>query len=254
MCVESELSAEQNGESVKPSTDVLALIETIKTEGIAFRREEIREDRAKRVREWITIALVGSTLAAVCWQVFEMIKVYGPIRDQAIASQDSATALILSQRAWLGAKRVSLSAEPKIGSSVDVTIEYENTGHEPARDFDFIIQPVVESEADITNGNAADFMRSVVTTCDAMPDSNRGFVVFPGASGKIAPPDYWTTIPKDLIDEGVEKGDSTLSIAGCFTYQTFGTVHHSSFCYWYKKGVTEFGDLRECRGAHNNAD
>lgn len=75
----SSINQEQTTDSLKPSNDMLALIEAIKREGNSFRQEEVREERAKNVREWTTIILVGCTLVAVCWQVFEMIKVYAPI-------------------------------------------------------------------------------------------------------------------------------------------------------------------------------
>jgi hypothetical protein len=64
------------------SPDFKALIHTIRREGRAYRKEEQREDRAKRFREWITIALIALTFIAVCYQVHEIIKVYDPIRDQ----------------------------------------------------------------------------------------------------------------------------------------------------------------------------
>lgn len=145
---------------------------------------------------------------------------------------------------------MSLSAEPKIGKFIAITIEYENTGHEPALNFDFIIIPHVKTDAEA----AADDLRTVFDTCKAMPDSDRGSVVFPGLAGRIERPDYGTVIPDGLIDAAVEKGQSTLDISGCFTYQTFGTVHHTSFCYWYRKGATDFRNLRVCGGAHNSAD
>jgi hypothetical protein len=52
------------------SSDFAALIDAIKTEGRA-----IREDDAKAWREWLNIILLSSTLFAISWQVYEMIKV-----------------------------------------------------------------------------------------------------------------------------------------------------------------------------------
>jgi hypothetical protein len=249
-----------------PSVDAIALIEAIRAEGVASRQEEAREDRAKKAREWITIGLVACTLVAIVYQVGEMIRVYEPIHEQAVASLDAAAAAIRqaesseriimeSQRAWLGAKRVSLSAEPKADGIVDVTIDFENTGREPARNFDFIILPHLQLSDDKNSyDDDAEFMRTVSATCAAMTDSNRGFVVFPGAVGRIESPDYWTRISPEHLQKTLETGQSGLSITGCFTYSTFGAVHHTSFCYWYKKGVTDFRNLRICGGAHQIAD
>src|ERR1700680_3177278 len=68
------------------------LIKTIESEGRAYRKEEQDEDRGKKRREWITIVLIALTFIAVCYQVYEMIKVYEPIREQAEASRIAADA------------------------------------------------------------------------------------------------------------------------------------------------------------------
>lgn len=75
-----------------PPADFTALVDAIKTEGAAYRKEERREDRGKRFREWITISLIGLTFVAVCLQVYEMIKVFTPVQVQAVASEKAATA------------------------------------------------------------------------------------------------------------------------------------------------------------------
>jgi hypothetical protein len=75
-----------------PSADFAALIDAITAEGRAYRKEEQREDRGKKFREWITIVLIALTFGAVSLQVHEMIKVYEPIREQAKAATDQAAA------------------------------------------------------------------------------------------------------------------------------------------------------------------
>ena len=60
---------------------------------------EKREDRWESFREWATVALLVCTTVGVFWQVHEMMKVYGPIRDQAIANQQSAAAAKLAAEA-----------------------------------------------------------------------------------------------------------------------------------------------------------
>src|SRR5690348_3124680 len=88
----------KNGEQRKvvkysrPSADLSALIDVIREEGHAYRKEEQLEDSGKKVREWITIGLIALTLIAVGWQVYEMVKVYEPIKAQAEASQRAAEA------------------------------------------------------------------------------------------------------------------------------------------------------------------
>jgi hypothetical protein len=60
---------------------------------------EKREDRWENFREWVTVALLICTTTGVFWQVHEMVKVYGPIRDQAVANQESAAAAKMAAEA-----------------------------------------------------------------------------------------------------------------------------------------------------------
>jgi hypothetical protein len=155
-----EKEERESGEHIpnRPSADFAALIHAIKREGIAYRKEEQREDRGKKFREWTTIGLIFATFIAVCWQVHEMVKVYGPISEQAQAARDSAKAnveaaqaatkqsensdkaLIEGQRAWVGPSNAQSDGDPIAGKSYDVIITYQNTGREPATEniFDFL--------------------------------------------------------------------------------------------------------------------
>src|SRR5262249_3655087 len=83
----------------RPSSDFSALIDAIKSEGRSYRSEEKREDTGKKFREWVTIILVGLTFIAICYQVHEMIKVYDPIKDQAVATEKAAEATIRTANA-----------------------------------------------------------------------------------------------------------------------------------------------------------
>jgi hypothetical protein len=81
------------------SRDFMALINAISAQAKANRAEERREDKDKRSREIITIALIGITGAAIISQVIEMRRVYEPIRQQA---ETSSKQLIISARPWIG--------------------------------------------------------------------------------------------------------------------------------------------------------
>jgi hypothetical protein len=69
-----------------PSADFAALINAIAAEGRAYRAEEQSEDRGKTFRDWVTIGLLIATTAGIYWQISELIKVYGPIKEQADAA------------------------------------------------------------------------------------------------------------------------------------------------------------------------
>jgi len=64
-----------------------------------------------------------------------MVKVYGPIRDQADAARAAATAandnIITGNRAWIVPGGAGMK-QPVAGEPIDVTINYSNSGHQPA--------------------------------------------------------------------------------------------------------------------------
>jgi hypothetical protein len=253
-----------------------ALVETIRDEGRAYRKEEQREDRGKRFREWVTIVLITLTFAAVCYQVYEMIKVYEPIREQAEAAKlaadaskraaDAATkqseiatrqadtaakqadssdkAMLQAQRAWIGPRDARLETKPIAGQKNKFTVEYQNTGREPALSFVFDATPLIFSSADEANGALGSKMLNYVQKCIAMPVRVLAGVVFPTSGFTVSQ----LTIPIDetLIDEGVATGTKAILVQGCFAYQTGNAIRHSAFCYFYKADKSDIAHLNVC--------
>lgn len=74
-----ERDSERKDNRLSPTADFAVLIDTIKSEGVAYHKEEQREHREEKLREWVTVGLILVTFVAVCWQVHEMIKVNEPI-------------------------------------------------------------------------------------------------------------------------------------------------------------------------------
>jgi hypothetical protein len=77
------------------------LIDTIRYEGIANRKEENREDNGKIFRDYLTILVLGITLIALWrtyWaisdQVDETRKDYKPIADSSSAAANTADAML----------------------------------------------------------------------------------------------------------------------------------------------------------------
>ena len=163
---------------VKPeglSPDFAALIDTIAQQGQATRAEEKREDDKQETREWLTICLLITTIILLGWQVSEMVKVYGPIEDQAKAAIRTAE----NSRAWVGPTNVAFDIEPDIGKSVDVTVFYNNFGHDPGTGFVPKIDAFISPLSDPT----VEFINTTKFFADCK-ESNRwdgGSVVYPAA-------------------------------------------------------------------------
>jgi hypothetical protein len=253
----------------RPSADFAALIDTVRDEGRAYRKEEQREDRGKRRREWITIGLIFLTFSAVCYQVYEMIKVYEPIREQAEASKkaavatvraaDAATrqsensdrAIVQAQRAWVGPLVASFAAEPSIGKAIEITVNYQNSGHEPAIGFVYSIEPFGADVADDKSGVADARIQNYLAACKNTLEWRGGSVVYPSTGGFGGGYAMNSKTKDDFVTEGMIKGDTLIVVQGCFLYQTFETPKHSYFCYFYRQGMTKFQNLNICIAGHS---
>lgn len=124
-----------------PSADFAALINAIARQGAANRSEEKREDNGKKLRDWITIALLIATTGGIYWQIHEMIKVYGPIKRQAdaAASQIAITSGqlgVMKQegRAWIGPTAFTFADPSSADEPLKILVDYLNYGREPAKD------------------------------------------------------------------------------------------------------------------------
>ena len=244
------------------SPDFKALIQTIRREGRAYRKEEQREDRGKRFREWTTIALIALTFIAICYQVHEMIKVYDPIRDQAIAANKSATAtnksatasakvaedseksLIAGSRAWVGPTDAKItSGAPGEGQPVKVVISVRNSGREPARDVRWIPTKIVAaSDEDVSLSQKVD---TNLRFCLGTPSQQFGQVIYPtGGFGEGF--EYTVLFDGNEVDQDFVDGKKLFVLQGCLTYESFGATRHSAFCYFFKNKTTALEHLNIC--------
>lgn len=255
----------QNYKERRPSSDFSALVDTIKSEGRAYRKEEQREDQGKKFREWITIGFIGLTFIAICYQVHEMIKVYEPIRDQAIATDESAKATtraanaatkqseiatrqadssdraaIQAQRAWVGPSIVKIEGALEADKPIEISINYANSGREPALNFIYAIDVFATTAEEDGRGVAAAKTEAHFKGCRDAKSLRPGQVIFPNAANSL-------TMTKDkIVDQAVIDGDKTVIINGCFLYKSFEIVRRTYFCYFYKAKATKPSNLNIC--------
>jgi hypothetical protein len=251
------------------SADFVALIDTIRREGRAYRKEEQREDRGKNIREWITIALIAMTFVAVCYQVHEMIKVYEPIKEQAGAakqaadasiraadaatrqseiatkqSQNSERALVLAQRAWVGPTIAAIEGPPEIGKPLKVAIQYANSGREPALNFVYADDVFAATAADEANGVISAKVDAYFKGCKAATTLRAGQVVFPTVGNTTN--NLGITTNEEFVDQAIIDGEKTIIVDGCFVYRSFDIVRHSYFCFFFNNKNTKRDSLNYC--------
>jgi hypothetical protein len=201
-------------------------------------------------------------MIAIFWQVHEMINVYGPIHDQAIASKvaaDAATkqsensnkALVVSSRAWIGPSSAKFDAPPSVGKDIEVTVFYQNTGRQPAQSLVVEATTFIGTDEEIQKGVIMSRILSDTEACFTKQSRADAWVAYP----TIGLGSYWliTKFDKALIDQNVIDNKSTLFLDGCFIYSSFEQTRHSAFCFFFNSKTTKPESLNFCLSG-NRAD
>jgi hypothetical protein len=218
-------------------------------------------DKQRTVMEDQQTAMQGQLieLKAAGDRTDELVKTNGKLVDaasrQAQAAIDSAKTaqenMVASQRAWVGPRNAKSLAGPELEKNLNITIEYQNTGHEPALDTIFDVDVFVAKEED-DPGAAVDKINDFISKCKMKWVPLQRTVVFPTGSSSAA---YELTAPLDasLIDQDVLDGLKTIFVDGCFVYKTVAGIRRSSFCYFFNIKKTKPNNWNVCL-VGNDAD
>jgi hypothetical protein len=254
----SEPNITQEGQSKTvqgpPTADFAALTNAINAQGRANRIEERREDIRRQFIDLTTIILLALTAAAIFRQLDEMVKVYGPIKEQAEAAKAAATAandnIIAGNRAWIVPGNVSIQ-QMVAGARVDAVVNYTNAGHQPAKlERGLLFRTFTKT--DWWSSPSGFVLRSLSNACMSKQDFTPTSIVYPSTAYQLST----VTNASGAIyaDSTLLNGDTVLAITGCFIYSTFEKIHHTSFCYYFQKISTpDIGRLTVCE-AGNDAD
>jgi len=243
----------------RPSADFAALIHAIADEGGANRAEEKREDRGKKFRDWIIVTLLIATIAGIYWQIYEMNKVYGPIKEQADAAKAAAGAardnVVFANRAWIEMDHASI--EPLVyGAGLHATIAYANIGHQPAKVAQGMIYETFTKE-EWAPTLAGAFIREISNECMSTANVTPKIIVFPSQPHELSQDSSSDKLPQAkrvYVDSKIVGGDTFVAVMGCFVYLSFGTVRHTAFCFYYNAAVsTDIDHLSACEDG-NDAD
>lgn len=202
-----------------PFADITALIHAVQAEGRANRREEVREDRGKKCREWITILLIGATLYAVWRQVGEMIKVYDPIAEQAKVLTDTESRQL---RAYVYSVITRFSPNLQPNAENIFSVRFVNGGATPA----YIAAYELNGEF-----IAMPFNSVKLNEKESFSDGWPGSYLFKEHVSE------YNSVPlllsQDQID-AVKGGRGGIFFLGHIIYKdVFGCRHHTNFCMGY---------------------
>lgn len=241
------------------------------------KRKYVLNWKKREIREWAHLVVLTLTLAAAAAAAYEASRLadltniaIGDARKlakkQAIDTQaalatakqaaDSSTVssttaqqnLVASQRAWVGPSDAKLDGTLKLGQPIDIVVSFMNTGREPARGFVSDLDAFAATADDEKKGIAQTRIVADFDKCNATQSSPPAQVIYP--SNGFNNYTIRKTIDKAMIDEGIIDGTKTIIAQGCFVYTTFQQVHRSTFCYYFKSGVTKPDHLNICIVGH----
>jgi hypothetical protein len=95
-----------------------------------------------------------------------------------------------------------------------------------------------------THGTLGEKVTVSLNKCLTLRERETGKVVYPSTG--FASSALFSMFPSEMIDEDVVNGKKWLVIEGCLVYRTFEKVRHSTFCYFYRGGMTKPEHLNAC--------
>jgi hypothetical protein len=160
-------------------------------------------------------------------------------------------ALIAANRAWVSPITVSVPSLPS-GQGFDVSIQYQNTGREPA--LDLLIAHVINtySKEEWTNGMAAKSIVENANSCFKIKKlGERTQAAFPssGLTGSGYTLKFNTTEEFERIkitSDDIASGDRIFVVQWCFSYLSLNEVHHSTSCNFYQAKISNLPVLNIC--------
>jgi len=172
---------------------------------------------------------------------------------QAQAAIDSAKTaqenMVASQRAWVGPRNAKSDIAPEIGKNLNIVVEYQNTGREPA------LETISDAEAFAAPDSPESMTRinDFIAQCKIQWIPTQKGVVFPAGPTSSS---YELTKPLDtsFIDQDIIDGTKFIFIDGCFNYKSAGGIHRTSFCYYFSNAKKTKPTNWNICGIGNDAD
>jgi hypothetical protein len=270
-------SANQNNYSIAKA--ISALKDAITNEANTDRKEYRREDKGNKLIQIATLLFVILTTVGIFYQAVifsgqlsEMksngeqtgqliganAKLAEAAAKQAEAADKQANAtiaavevsresLIAAGRAWVGPRLAKITSPIEVGKPIELTIEYANSGREPALDFVYSVDGFLSSNAEEKRGTSFARVSIALNNCRGAEGLPAGQVVFPstGFSAYNLASTINQTFDQEMID-----GEKTLIVQGCFLYRSFKVIRHSYFCYFYRAKFVKPDNLSICTAGH----
>jgi hypothetical protein len=153
-------------------------------------------------------------------------------------------ALIASSRAWVGPTIAKTESSPESGKPLIISVQYANTGREPALNFVYAVDVFTATKVDEDNGVLTAKVEAYFKGCRAATTLRSGQVVFPTVANTTTNLNFTTV--DSFVDQAILDGEKTIIIDGCFVYKSFEVVRHSYFCYYFNSKKSKPDALNFC--------
>jgi hypothetical protein len=199
-------------------------------------------------------------LTVAYWQYTVYDRQAGIMQTLADISAKQLTATQLESRAWVGPLNVSIqpseTGQPptlEVGKGIPVSVQYINTGKEPATDFALSHSDNIFTIDQWKSDEIAASVKRWERECLAAPlPGIVGSVVFPTTnpynsfSYSTTQEDREAAAGKWPVTSGLLSGDEVFVVLGCMMYKSAGTVHHTSFCNFYQAKASKLTAFSVC--------
>ncbi len=178
--------------------------------------------------------------------------IYGGQLIQMIESNKlTREALIANSRAWISPMSAGFEETPKLHQPLKFGIQYGNPGRSPA----LAVRPVYRMRSLAKGVFDDNSVKSIIESdaiCNNVVEAPGADVIYPEQPNGYKL-EFTSGEPNFIEDQELFNGSKAFLLEVCFAYQTIGVLHHTSFCYYYRSGVTKETQWNVCT-AGNHAD
>jgi hypothetical protein len=151
---------------------------------------------------------------------------------------DVRKATVEANRAWIAPHTAFLRREFKLNDHLAFRIPYDNVGRRPARSINFFSGAyIVDANLllrSLSDPSLTERVFQPNLTCVGHTIRAGAEIIWPSANNAYSQ----SSLDDDrypVITQRVINGDDAVVVLGCFLYETFGEVHQSMFCFWFRQ-------------------
>ena len=132
--------------------------------------------------------------------------------------------------------------KPQLGQPIKITVEYRNSGRQPAQTFQYVFQKRFSDSDYINIKKGFDFVMKSQNACKNVVEMQEvGQVVFPTEQNTFY--NAFSNSNEEGADRFVTDADLLAGktvdlVTGCFLYRTFNKTRHTAFSFFYKSDIT----------------